>query len=161
MAKHHKFASNVDLAGRKFGELTVLRRAYEPDQRIQRWECQCSCGKLTRVRYTRLLSGKTKSCGHLRHAEKTYEKAAETREKNQSGIKMTRRAIDSSESGATKRSSTGIRGVSLRHTKGGLRYRSSITIRGRRRYLGEFRSKRQARQARLDAEEEELKKLEG
>lgn len=53
-----------DLAGRRFGRWTVLRRA----QRLTRsesvrWLCRCNCGTERSVHGNNLLSGKTKSCG--------------------------------------------------------------------------------------------------
>lgn len=57
----------VDLTGKQFGRLTVIRKA-EPikfrDGHIKhRWECLCECGKTSLVRTDYLLQGRTKSCG--------------------------------------------------------------------------------------------------
>ena len=59
----------IDLTGRVFGRLTVIKRA--PDRVSSRgnrsvmWECQCVCGKRTVVASVNLRQGKTKSCGCL------------------------------------------------------------------------------------------------
>lgn len=52
-----------DLAGRQFGNLTVLRRA--PNDQANRvcWLCRCACGKECTVQALRLKSGHTQSCG--------------------------------------------------------------------------------------------------
>lgn len=57
----------IDLTGRRFGKLTVLRHAGSSQTcGFAIWECRCSCGKRTTVIGTNLRRGITKSCGHLR-----------------------------------------------------------------------------------------------
>lgn len=51
-----------DLTGRKFGELTVLRRVENKGSHTQ-WLCRCSCGKLHKALAFKLKQGKVKSCG--------------------------------------------------------------------------------------------------
>ena len=51
-----------DMTGRKFGRLTVIRRA-ENDQRPNRWLCRCVCGCEKTIRAKDLRSGNTSSCG--------------------------------------------------------------------------------------------------
>lgn len=55
-----------DLAGRRFGRLTVLG---DVGKRAKNgkvlWHCLCECGKITFVRGDHLKSGKVKSCGCL------------------------------------------------------------------------------------------------
>src|SRR5262245_17755818 len=51
-----------DLAGCKFGKLTVGRRALNP----RFWHCECECGGRKLVRRDSLVTGNTKSCGCLR-----------------------------------------------------------------------------------------------
>ena len=55
----------VDLTGKQFGRLLVLRRAGNARSGDALWECQCSCPDKTilTVTSTGLRSGKTKSCG--------------------------------------------------------------------------------------------------
>lgn len=56
----------VDLQGRRFGRLVVVRLAErEPDPHAW-WVCDCDCGRVTEVRGARLLGGTTSSCGCLR-----------------------------------------------------------------------------------------------
>lgn len=55
----------LDLAGRRFGKLTVL----EPAANIGRytaWKCQCDCGSEITIRTNSLVTGKTKSCGCIK-----------------------------------------------------------------------------------------------
>jgi hypothetical protein len=59
----------IDLSGRKYGRLTVVKRTGKDRQRRYHWLCRCSCGEEKIVRGDSLKSGKTKSCGCL-HKEK-------------------------------------------------------------------------------------------
>lgn len=54
-----------DLTGRRFGRLTVIRRAETQNYRT-RWICRCDCGQEKTVASRDLKSGKVKSCGCLR-----------------------------------------------------------------------------------------------
>lgn len=67
-------ASNlIDLTGQKFGELTVIERAYDIEIEKKKtnvkvhpiWKCLCSCGNYTNVYGNHLKSGNIKSCGHI------------------------------------------------------------------------------------------------
>lgn len=55
----------IDLTGKKFGRLTVLKRSPENINRKPAWVCQCECGNIKIVRGSDLKEGKTKSCGCL------------------------------------------------------------------------------------------------
>ena len=52
----------LDLAGQRFGQLTVLRRG-ENIGRDTAWVCRCDCGREALVRTCYLRRGKTHSCG--------------------------------------------------------------------------------------------------
>lgn len=60
----------IDLTGRRFGRLTVVRRygSYEDGtgHTIPTWVCACDCGQLTIALGSALKQGNTKSCGCLR-----------------------------------------------------------------------------------------------
>lgn len=58
-----------DLTGQIFGELKPIKIVGK-SKSGNIWECECSCGKIVNVLAARLLSGKTKSCGHLKRQEK-------------------------------------------------------------------------------------------
>lgn len=56
----------IDLTGKRFGNLTVLRKTYKAIKNGKRyvcWECQCDCGNITTVYTNALKSGNTLSCG--------------------------------------------------------------------------------------------------
>lgn len=54
----------IDLTGKKFGRLTVVRRAAEnTSSNKPRWVCSCSCGGSSTIDGSSLRHGQTKSCG--------------------------------------------------------------------------------------------------
>ena len=63
----------IDLTGKKFGRLTVIRRDFTKPSRKAMWLCVCDCGKELIVGGDHLRSGHSKSCGCLQK-----EKAANT-----------------------------------------------------------------------------------
>lgn len=56
----------MNLKGRRFGKLKVLRRDGAASGRHSRWRVTCDCGTEKTVLGTNLLKGATKSCGCLR-----------------------------------------------------------------------------------------------
>lgn len=63
----------IDLTGKKFNRLTVIKRAENSRDNKAQWECVCTCGNITTVRATCLKSGSTKSCGCLnKERSKTF-----------------------------------------------------------------------------------------
>lgn len=59
--------SLVDLTGKRFGKLIVIKRAEDSltksGKKLVAWECKCDCGKKCVIRSTNLKSGNTTSCG--------------------------------------------------------------------------------------------------
>lgn len=58
-----------DLSGQKFGELTVVKKAFSQKKKRKTlvfWECKCSCKATVYVETNHLISGHTKSCGHVK-----------------------------------------------------------------------------------------------
>ena len=55
----------LDLTGKKFGKLTVIRPLDERKNKSVVWECQCECGNIKKVPTHLLTSNHTKSCGCL------------------------------------------------------------------------------------------------
>lgn len=57
----------IDLVGKTFGRLTVIKRADSPKgSKCPRWVCRCSCGNIVEVMGTELRGGGTQSCGCLK-----------------------------------------------------------------------------------------------
>jgi hypothetical protein len=56
----------IDVAGQRFGRLTVIGRFRGGHRRAQ-WLCRCDCGQERMVFGYSLLTGNTKSCGCLKH----------------------------------------------------------------------------------------------
>ena|ERR1019366_494801 len=54
----------VEMVGKVFGDLTVLRKDAIRRNGRTTWVCQCACGKEHTVEGYDLRSGNTKSCGH-------------------------------------------------------------------------------------------------
>jgi len=52
----------IDLTGKTFGNLTVLKR-YTRNKKICKWFCRCKCGKIVICKSYGLRHGITKSCG--------------------------------------------------------------------------------------------------
>lgn len=52
------------MIGKKFGSLTVIRKAENHKWNDVRWECVCSCGRVAYRRTTDLNSGKVTDCGN-------------------------------------------------------------------------------------------------
>lgn len=71
MGKH------IDLTGRTYGRLTVLKRAPNKGPYVM-WECQCSCGKRTVTSTGSLNSGLCRSCGCL-HIETARQQGLASR----------------------------------------------------------------------------------
>lgn len=59
-------SNSVDLAGKKFGRLTVLGKSGEKKNGYIAWDCRCTCGQTIKVTTNALGTGNTKSCGCLR-----------------------------------------------------------------------------------------------
>lgn len=108
----------IDLTGKQFGHLTVIKRAPTryTSGGIPRtmWHCRCDCGKTTDVAAKYLLSGKVKSCGHAQ-AERA------------SGTKLNQL---SDRAPATNRS--GYRNISIIYRNAVKYYRVGVQYRGKK-----------------------------
>lgn len=58
-------AKFIDLTGKRFGQLTVIKKIGSDKRKNVVWLCICDCGKETIRTTTRLKTGYTKSCGCL------------------------------------------------------------------------------------------------
>lgn len=63
----------IDLTGKRFGRLLVLRRNGTASDGTPLWECQCECGNIRNIRGTSLRKGNALSCGCL-HSEITFKR---------------------------------------------------------------------------------------
>ena len=65
----------ADLTGKKFGKLTVIKKADDyispKGMHAPRWLCQCDCGKIKEIAQSSLNSGHAKSCGCSQYQGKT------------------------------------------------------------------------------------------
>lgn len=52
----------IDLTGKRFGKLLVIRVDKKSDLKHLKWICRCSCGKMASIRGSSLTSGSSKSC---------------------------------------------------------------------------------------------------
>lgn len=135
--------AKLDLAGQQFGRLTALYPTHEKNKKSSLyWHCRCACGKELDVPRDALQSGARKSCGCLQ--QKSWEDI-----KN----RLTRvdgTCIEWLEKRKYRCDNTsGFRGVN-RIKQGG--YRVTIGFKGKRFYIGKYRTFQEAVQARMEAE---------
>ena len=97
----------LDLTGRTFGRLTVLKIAARNTGRNVDFLCRCSCGGKTTVPGDRLTSGKTKSCGCLKRDSVTRHGLA-THPLYMVWYNMIRRCTDTSDIGWSNYGGRGI-----------------------------------------------------
>ena len=71
----------MELAGKRFGRLTVIERVQNSKSCKTRWLCKCDCGNNVIVVGSNLKSGNTESCGCL-HAEILAESNTQTKVKH-------------------------------------------------------------------------------
>lgn len=133
-----------DLAGQRFGRLVALEPTKEKSKKASvYWHCRCDCGNEVEVTRDALLSGAQKSCGCLRKEVQDCIKDRLTRVDGTCIEWLEKRKYRSD-------NTSGFRGVN-ETGRGG--YRVSIGFKGRRFYLGKYRTFDEAVQARLEAEE--------
>ena len=148
MDGRHKSPPNaLDLKGKRFGKLVAIERAGKTKNDNALWLCQCDCGNTTKANATSLRIGDTISWGCIKKVKIDYARQVLTDEMTINGVvvplltKKTR-----SDSG------TGHKGVSKRVRRGLTRYEVSITIKGKRIYLGAYKNIKEAIAARKAAE---------
>lgn len=139
----------VDLTGRRFGRLTVLKQKGRTADRNVLWECLCDCKNIVIISSKSLLAGSTKSCGCLNR-----ELAKQSHSKKDLGhwdiYKNTR--INLLNETIPKNNTTGVRGVSFDSVKG--KYRVRINLQHKTYQLGYFDTLEEAKKAREEAEKE-------
>ena len=133
----------LDLTGHRYGKLTVIGPAENIGPRTA-WLCRCDCGRETVVRSNRLRSGHTTSCGCVAPA-------------SGAGIRgltyIDGTCVEMLRAKTVRRNNTsGVPGVDWLARKH--RWRASICFKGKRYYLGSYRSFDDAVKARKEAEAE-------
>lgn len=136
-----------NLKGKRFGKLFAVRNL---EQRGASgsvlWECRCDCGNTVVVQSGSLISGNTRSCGCL---------------KSQTASRTMRRRVKAESVDGTRLSyitgtrfshnTSGVRGVSYQQSSG--MWKAEITFKGKRYYLGIYKTRDLAVKARKMAEE--------
>lgn len=67
----------VDLTGKRFGRLTVIRQDGIASNMQSMWLCKCDCGNIKRIMYSNLTTASIKSCGCLRNEKKKWKNQKE------------------------------------------------------------------------------------
>ena len=134
----------MDLTGRRFGRLVVVKATDKRSGRAIVWRCLCDCGKNVEVRSTILRSGRVKSCGCIKK-----EADRERFLKNLTYVDNTCIEFLENIKVPTKASTTGVRGVS--QMKNG-KYKAELTFQKKRKYLGVYKTLDEAMRARRQAE---------
>lgn len=135
----------ASLAGKRFGQLTVLSYGFTRDNRAF-WNCRCDCGNTKAVSASDLIRGATASCGCL--ATQNIIKCISDRAENDL---VEGSSLSSLTQRISKNNVTGVKGVYRRGRDG--KYIAHITFQGKRYYLGQYSDLNTAAKARSLAEE--------
>ena len=77
--------SVIDLTGKKFGKLTVIKKADDvilpSGNRKHMWECKCECGNIENISGVNLRNGKITSCGCDKEINKKIKHTMSEKEK--------------------------------------------------------------------------------
>lgn len=63
----------IDITGKRFGKLVVMKFIGKDDNNHSLWQCQCDCGSIVVVPKSNLVTGGTKSCGCLKTSGGEYQ----------------------------------------------------------------------------------------
>ncbi len=139
-----------DLAGKRFGKLTVLgpsdQRGPRGKRTVPLWQCRCDCGEICYKATDTLTSQKETmcpKCANAIHAEKARSGAGYTEGTQLSKIRPCR---------LSKANTSGVTGVTFDKRSG--KWRAQIGFKGQKLKLGYFASFEDAVKARHRAEEE-------
>ena len=129
----------LDLAGQRYGKLTVLEPAANIGDKTA-WLCRCDCGNEVVVKTRHLRNGHVKSCGCI-HAQGIGKHLNYV---NGTCVEMLRAKT------VRRNNTSGVPGVEWQRQR--QRWRASICFMGKRYYLGSFESFSEAVVARKQAE---------
>ena len=139
-----------DLAGKKFGRLTVIKDSETRKGSYVLWLCKCDCGKECKVKSGSLINGSVKSCGCLEY-EAQINATKLGREKlrmlDYKGTNMSHLNDTINEN-----NTSGARGISW--SKAAKKWQAGITLKQKHYYLGIYDNINDAIKARQIAEEE-------
>ena len=137
----------LDLAGKHFGKLTVVRRDGSMGSNAM-WECTCDCGGEIKTSSGQLMQGSTKSCGCLQAniGENVQKYINENLMVDGVFIAILKSKIRND-------NNTGIKGVFPVKRKNSIKYRASIGISNKQYHLGYFDTVEEAAAARRAGEE--------
>ena len=128
----------TELLGKRFTRLLVEDLDGRDNRGRQYYRCKCDCGNVSRVRKDHLMSGAVKSCGCLRSEN---VKIASQAFVDGTYLPKVKAALEGT---PTSKSSTGVRGVYERNGK----FTAALTFRGRRVWLGTYKTLEEATVAR-------------
>lgn len=131
----------LDLAGQRFGKLTVLAPAENVGVRTA-WLCRCDCGQEAVVKTYHLRSGHTTSCGCM--SPRRLSSALGLTYVDGTCVEMLRAKT------VRRNNTSGVPGVDWRAAKH--QWRAAICFKGKRYYLGSFGRFEDAVKARKAAE---------
>lgn len=140
----------LDPTGQRFGHLTVIEPAEKLNGRTA-WVCQCDCGKQCVVQTKQLRNGHTISCGHVKqNPDHSIRPGFEAKRVNGVAAFL----LDSDRRKVRSDSTTGITGVKVvTYRDGSKHYAAEITVKGKRKRIGTFKTVGEATRARLQAED--------
>lgn len=140
--------NRMDISGQRFGRLIALEPTDKHLCNSVIWKCRCDCGKTAEVAAINLRNGNTRSCGCL-SAEVHSEKCSDLRKKLEldyiDGTQVTHLMQPPS-----KANTSGKTGVSW--DKSCQLWKSNITFKGKRYYLGSSKDVAYAASLREEAE---------
>lgn len=152
-----------DLTGQKFNRLTVIKLGERNSNGQVQWKCKCDCGNIVLVTTTYLKSGHTKSCGCFNKEQ------ASKRLKNSNFIKARKKYRENNflKDGTSlslinpkhlrKNNTSGINGVYW--DKKLKKYRVRIHFKNKSIALGCYKTLKEAKEARKEAEEKYFKPI--
>lgn len=137
----------LDLAGKKFGKLTVIKRTGVTAYGRALWHCKCECGNSTEANATSLKRGEIVSCGCIKEQQIKHAREALLTNKSIDGVQIPQLTKK-----VRKDSRTGHKGVQRRVRNGKVKFEVSIAVKGVRKYVGTYNDLEDAIKARKQAE---------
>lgn len=145
--EHIENLNKQEIAGQRFGRLTAVLPTKDRDASGSIvWECLCDCGNTVYHSVNRLANGRTKSCGCL-YTESRSECTANRRDVVEDSLLS---ALVAAKQPRVD-SSTGVTGVYYEKKRN--RWHAYITFQKKRYFLGSYKDKEKAVNARKTAEQ--------